>query len=107
MHMYTEVCIALRYLTDPLGHARLDFMVLDNKSNRIINTIHQYKEYVKDNKLPDLYCIKNDGTHLPLFSRLGKDDNVYLYCMSCDYEKQAGIVTMDFLESLMRDADRP
>jgi len=92
-------------LTGLPGGATIVFMVLDNNPNLIINTIHRYKKYVKDNKLPDLYCIKTDGTHLPLFSRLGKDDNVYLYCMSCDFEKQAGIVTMDYLESLMRSVD--
>jgi hypothetical protein len=82
-------------------------MVLDNKeSNSIITTIHRYKKfYVNKDILPDLYCSKNDGTHLPLISRMDNSDNVYLYCLSCDYEKQAGFVTRDFLNSLMKQAD--
>lgn len=80
-------------------------MNLDNKQNRIITTIHKYRKYVLESLLPDLYCKKTDGTHLPLFVRVDDDENVYLYCMSCDYEKQAGLVTADHLENLMRKAD--
>jgi hypothetical protein len=70
--------------------------------NSIILGIHRYrKEFVDNNKLPDLYCSKNDGTHLPLVIKLGDDDNVYLYCMSCDFEKRAGLVTLDSLLRLM------
>lgn len=78
-------------------------MVLNNK---IVSGISRYrKEYVKFDRLPDLYCSKNDGTHLPLVIRVDHDENVYLYCLSCDFEKQAGLVTLDNLMRLMKWRD--
>jgi hypothetical protein len=90
-------------LTVVSGTAKIVFMVIE--SNTIITTIHRYRKYVRDNLLPDLYCAKNDGTHLPLVSRMDQDDNVYLYCLTCDYEKQVGLVTADTLNTAMRWRD--
>jgi hypothetical protein len=36
---------------------------------------------------------------------MDQQDNVYLYCLSCDYEKKAGLVTLDQLMRLMRWRD--
>jgi len=84
-------------------------MVLYNEYNgnklNIIHIINKYRRYVSNNLLPNLYCAKNDGTHAPLLSRVDYDDNVYLSCLTCDWEKQAGLVTADHLASLMRWRD--
>lgn len=98
------------FLTPDLSTAKMSFMSLINKikeGNSIIFTIHRYrKDYVSKNLLPDLYCTKNDGTHLPLISRMDARENVYLYCLTCDWEKRAGMVTESNLKRLMdwRDA---
>lgn len=77
------------------------------EKNIIVTTIHKYrKEYVKTKKLPELYCIKNDGTHLPLIVMVQKDDSVYLSCYSCDFVKQAGLMTVENLSRLMTWKDQ-
>lgn len=81
-------------------------MILErNEGVLIIHTINRYRKYVKNNLLPALYCAKDDGTHLPLSSRMDHDDNVYLYCLTCDWEKKAGLVTADNLNKWMRWRD--
>jgi len=90
-------------LTADQNIARIVFMVIE--SNTIITIIHRYRKYVRDNLLPDLYCAKDDGTHLPLVSRQDRDDKVSLYCLTCNWEKQAGLVTADNLNKWMRWRD--
>ena len=50
--------------------------------------------------------MKNDGTHLPLVVKVAKDDSVYLSCYSCDFTKQAGIMTAEKLVRLMNWRDQ-
>jgi hypothetical protein len=80
--------------------------IKEEEVNLIVTTINRYRKfYVKNNLLPELYCTKNDGTHLPLTIRVEPDDSVYLYCLTCDFEKQAGLVTVDNLLRYMRWRD--
>jgi hypothetical protein len=69
------------------------------EQNSIIHTIHKYRKYVRTNQLPELYCPKNDGHHLPLIVRFDSGDNVYLYCYTCGYTKRAGTATQDELNA--------
>jgi hypothetical protein len=81
--------------------------LLENSSNVILSTIHKYrKEYVEQGLLPELlYCGKNDGTHMPMIPQSPDGENVYLYCLSCGYQKTAGLVTADDLNTYMRWRD--
>jgi hypothetical protein len=80
-------------------------VVNENTGVPIIHILNRYRKYIKNNLLPALYCAKDDGTHLPLASRVDSEDNVYLYCLTCDWEKKAGLVTADTLKSWMRWRD--
>lgn len=79
----------------------------ENSSNKIIAIIHKYrKEYVNTGLLPELlYCGKNDGTHMPMIPQSPDGNIVYLYCLSCGYRKEAGLVTADDLNTYMRWRD--
>lgn len=76
-------------------------------SNTIIQTITRYrKNYVNKGILPDLFCVNsNDGTHQPLTVLCPDGDRVYLYCYTCDYQKEAGLVTADAIQRAMDYAD--
>ena len=81
--------------------------LLEISSNSILATIHKYrKDYVREELLPELlYCDKNDGTHMPMIPQSPDGEIVYLYCMTCGYRKEAGLVTADRLLTLMRWRD--
>ena len=80
--------------------------IKEEEVNLIVTTINRFRKfYVKNNLLPDLYCSNNDGTHMPLVVKVAKDDTVYLCCYTCDFTKQAGLVTVDNLKRQMRWRD--
>ena len=95
-------------LTTSPGDAKIRFVNLKKSehSGDLLYIIHRYNnDYVNKDLLPALYCSLNDGSHLPLVSK-EVDDNVYLYCLTCGWEKLAGWVTADTLLLAMSRYDQ-
>lgn len=99
--------IAMIDLTSPSSGCILSFMSLQENVEQhkrfnipILRTILAYRRYASGFDLPQLYCnIEND--HLPLVPRVDYDDNVYLYCVTCNYEKRIGQNTADELQQMV------
>jgi hypothetical protein len=62
-----------------------------------IRIVNMYRQYADRGFVKPLLCPR-DGTHLPLFAKLDDDDEIVLYCLTCDWQADLGSNTYDRLE---------
>lgn len=65
-----------------------------------IQYVSRYIELSKEGLVSKLECPIEQG---PLFSNLDEEDNIYLYCLSCDYKKIIGIIEYNRIKKAVED----
>ena len=63
----------------------------------------EYQELAKNNEAQGLYCnsIKDHGL---LYANIqGDEDELFLYCLECDFKLIPGIVTIDLIKSIVKE----
>ena len=94
---------SLMELKDILKHIKLN-----DTNNLYVKDLHilmEYRRYSILGKLPSLECPNSDGSHLSLIPKMDLSDRVRLYCLSCSFEEEPGIKTIQKLENLINSVD--
>ena len=62
-----------------------------------------YQDLAENDKAIGLTCnsIKDHGLLIPNIQ--GDDDELYLYCLECDFKLIPGIVTIDLIKSIVKE----
>jgi len=68
-----------------------------------IQTVSRYIALSEEGLVPNLECPMDQGS---LFCNLDKNDEIYLYCVSCDYKKYIGISMYDKIKIEVENALR-
>ena len=66
---------------------------------RQIQTVSKYIALSEEGLVPRLNCPMDQG---PLFTNQDLEDNVFLYCLSCNYKKTIGYEFYDDIINKMR-----
>ena len=63
-----------------------------------------YQDLAKNDKALGLTCnsIKDHGLLIPNIH--GDNDELYLYCLECDFKLNPGIVTIDLIKSIVKES---
>lgn len=66
-----------------------------------IQVIRKYLEYTNNNILPPVLC-QMDIDHGSLYPNMEHSEDVFLYCLACEYKIHLGINSIqDMLESIL------
>lgn len=65
-----------------------------------IQYVSRYIELSEEGLVSKLECPIEQG---PLFSNLDEEDNIYLYCLSCDYKKIIGLIEYNRIKKAVED----
>jgi hypothetical protein len=66
-----------------------------------IQYVSKYIALSKEGLVPELECPMDQG---PLLPNMDLEDNIYLYCLSCNFKKSLGILDYQKLISLVKAA---
>lgn len=66
-----------------------------------IQYVSKYIALSKEGLVPEILCPVDQG---PLFSNLDLEDNIYLYCLECDYKKTIGLSHYDKIVAAVKGA---
>lgn len=66
-----------------------------------VQYVSKYIALSKEGLVPELLCPMDQG---PLYSNLDLEDNIFLYCISCNYKRTVGILDYDNIVSLVEKA---
>lgn len=65
-----------------------------------IQYVSRYIELSREGLVPQVNCPMDQG---PLFSNLDKEDQIFLYCISCEYKKTIGI---SFYNNIVKEVNK-
>ena len=65
-----------------------------------LQNVSKYIVLSEEGLVPKLVCPMDQGL---LFPNLDKEDNLYMYCISCDYKNFVGI---KFYEAVLKELER-